>query len=248
MKKFSTTYILVYVSIVVILTAAVLSFVAEELRPLQQKNVEIEKMQDILLSVGRAEDADEQPDKNIYIEAEFQKYINNSIVLNNKGESVEGRDAFEITKNLKAEIAKPVEQRGLPLFIYTNEKGENKYIIPLLGRGLWGQIWGYISLNDDLTTISGAVFDHAKETPGLGAEINTRWFQENFAGKKIFNTSSEFVAVKVVKGGTDPSNPHGVDAVSGGTITSKGLESMIYDGLKPYETYFKQKMKSNSDE
>ena len=248
MKKFSTTYILIYVSIVVIITAAVLSFIAEELRPLQQRNVEIEKMQDILLSVGRGGDADEKADKHIFIEELFQKYINNSIVLNSRGETVEGMDAFEITKNLRAEIAKPVDQRGLPLFIYTNEKGENKYIIPLMGRGLWGQIWGYIALDNDFSSVYGAVFDHAKETPGLGAEINTRWFQEKFNGKQIFDNTGTFVSLQVVKGGASPDNIHGVDALSGGTITSKGLEEMVYDGLKPYEPYFKSQMKLNSNE
>jgi Na+-transporting NADH:ubiquinone oxidoreductase subunit C len=229
-------------------TAAILSFIAEELRPLQQRNVEIEKKQDILRSVGRATDTDKLKDKNTYIDEEFLTYINNSLVINHKGEIVEDRDAFEITKNLKAELAKPIEQRGLPIFMYTKQEDDIKYIIPMLGRGLWGQIWGYIALDDDFSTVYGAVFDHAKETPGLGAEINTDWFQEKFSGKHIFDNTGKFVSLEVVKGGAAPGNIHGVDAISGGTITSKGLEEMIYDCLKPYEPYFKKHMKSNSDE
>lgn len=248
MKNFSNTYIFLYVSAVVIVTAALLSFIAEELRPLQQRNVEIEKKQDILRSVGRADDPEKLDDKNAYIEDEFLTYINNSLVINHKGEVVEGRDAFEITKNLKAELAKPVDQRGLPLFLYTKAEGDVKYIIPLLGRGLWGQIWGYIALDNDFSSVYGAVFDHAKETPGLGAEINTRWFQEKFNGKQIFDNTGTFVSLQVVKGGASPDNIHGVDALSGGTITSKGLEEMVYDGLKPYEPYFKSQMKLNSNE
>jgi len=239
-KNFSNTYTFLYISGVVVVTAALLSFIAEELKPLQQRNLEIEKKQDILRSVGKAALPEEVKNKNVFIEDEFVKYFSSSIVLNNKGEVVEGRDAFEITKNIKAEFSKPVVQRGLPLFICKNEDGSLKYVIPLTGKGLWGQIWGYLALHDDFNTIYGAVFDHAKETPGLGAEINQKWFQQEFSGKTIFDEEGKFVSVLVVKGGADPTDSHAVDAISGGTITSKGLEAMLRDNLTPYISYFKQ--------
>jgi Na+-transporting NADH:ubiquinone oxidoreductase subunit C len=245
MKKFSNTYIFLYVGAVVVVTAALLSFIAENLRPYQQRNVEIEQMEDILRSVGRAEDASKQDDKNQFIEEEFNTYINESIVINHEGDIIEGRDAFEIAKNLKLELARPLHERGLPLFFYTGSEGD-KYIVPLLGRGLWGPIWGYIALDNDFSTIYGAVFDHAKETPGLGAEINTNWFQDRFVGKQIFDSSGEFVSIQVVKRASD--DEHEVDAISGGTITSQGVEEMIYTGLKPYETYFRNQLKRDNNE
>lgn len=247
MKNFSNTYIFLYISGVVILTAALLSFVAEELKPLQLKNVEIEKKQDILRTVGKAEKLKEIKDINTYIEDEFAKYFSSSIVVDSKGGKVEGKDAFEITKSLKAELSKPVDQRSLPLFIYTMNDGLLKYVVPLIGKGLWGQIWGYIALNDDFNTVYGAVFDHAGETPGLGAEINQLWFQEKFKNKQIFDRDGNFISINIIKGGADPADPHGVDAISGGTITSRGLESMLRDNLKSYEQYFKQKMISNNE-
>ena len=247
MKNFSNTYTFLYISVVVVITAALLSFIAEELRPLQQRNLEIEKKQDILRSVGKAENIKEVKDKNFYVEDEFVKYFSSSIVLNNKGEVLDDKDAFEITKNLKAEFSKPFDQRGLPLFIYIKDDGSFKYVIPMSGKGLWGQIWGYLAIDEDFNTIYGAVFDHAKETPGLGAEINEEWFQKEFQGKRIFDANGNFVSVKVVKGGADPSDPHGVDAISGGTITSKGLETMIKENLQAYETYFKQKMINDNE-
>ena len=242
MRNFSNTYTFLYISVVVVITAALLSFIAEELRPLQQRNLEIEKKQDILRTVGKAENIKDVKDKNIYVEDEFVTYFSSSIVVNSEGEVLDDKDAFEITKNLKAEFSKPVDERGLPVFIYTKDDGSLKYVIPMSGKGLWGQIWGYLAINEDFNTIYGAVFDHAKETPGLGAEINQGWFQEEFKGKRIFDANSNFVSIKVVKGGADPSDPHGVDAVSGGTITSKGLEAMLMENLLLYETYFKQKM------
>jgi Na+-transporting NADH:ubiquinone oxidoreductase subunit C len=246
MKKFSNTYIFLYVGAIVMVTAALLSFIAENLRPYQQRNVEIEQMEDILRSVGRAEEAGAQADKNQFIIDEFNTYINESIVLNHEGNVIEGRDAFEIAKNMKLELAKPLNERGLPMFFYSANEGNVKYIIPLLGRGLWGPIWGYIALDSDFSTIYGAVFDHAKETPGLGAEINTDWFQERFEGKELFNPSGEFVSIQVVKRATE--GDHEVNGISGGTITSKGVEEMIYAGLKPYEAYFKKQLKSDNNE
>ena len=142
--------------------------------------------------------------------------------------------------NLNAEIRKPQEERDYPVFVYVNESGAKKYVVPVRGKGLWGPIWGYIALNDDLNTIYGAVFDHKGETPGLGAEINTEWFQEPFTGKTLFDENGEFVSIEVVKGGADPSDPHGVDAISGGTITSKALEEMILDCLTGYVKHFKE--------
>ncbi len=111
------------------------------------------------------------------------------------------------------------------------------YIIPLRGKGLWGPIWGFISLEDDLNTVFGAVFDHKAETPGLGAEINRPMFQDPFAGKSIFN-GEEFKSIKVIKGGAGEDNMHGVDGISGGTITSDGVTDMLLERLTMYLPYF----------
>ena len=239
MRSFSNTYIFVFSLIMVTIVAVMLSFVSMQLKPRQQMNLEIEKKQDVLRSVGQAEQVGEVSDKNSYIEEEFEKYITESYVVDFNGNTVE-TDAFEVMLTLNAEIRKPQEERNYPLFIYVNGAGEKKYVVPVRGKGLWGPIWGYIAFNDDLNTIYGAVFDHDKETPGLGSEINTEWFQEPFSGKTIFEESGEFVSIEVVKGGADPSDPHGVDAVSGGTITSKALEEMMNDCLTGYVKHFQQ--------
>jgi Na+-transporting NADH:ubiquinone oxidoreductase subunit C len=232
----------------VLIVAAILSFVSEELKPLQRRNVEVEKMQGILQSVGMTEGISEAADKNSFVVEMFGKYITESFVVNSRGEIIEDRDAFEITNNLKAELYKPAEERGLPIFVFKNNEGEIKYIIPVYGKGLWGPIWGYVSLNSDYNTVYGALFDHSKETPGLGAEIIEPWFQVKFRNKKIFNEKGEFVSIRVVKGGVSPDNIHGVDAISGGTITSVGLQDMLYDTFKPYVTYFNQQIEKGVQE
>ena len=238
MRNFSNTYIFVFATSMVIIVAALLSFVAEELRPMQERNVELEKKSDILASVEMTEGVEDAEDRGAFIEELFNSYIVESYVINSEGEVQEGKDAFEITENIDAEMDKPAEERDLPLFVF-EDGGEEKYIIPVRGKGLWGPVWGYIALRNDFNTISGTVFDHRAETPGLGAEINTDWFEDAFIGKTIFE-NGEFIGIKVVKGGADPSAMHSVDAISGGTITSKGVEDMIFNSLKPYVTYFKE--------
>ena len=144
---------------------------------------------------------------------------------------------------LKKELDKPVESRKLPVFVSKQDDGTKNFIIPVRGKGLWGPIWGYVALKNDYNTIVGASFDHKSETPGLGAEINTTEFEQQFVGKKLFNKDNEFVSVDVVKGGAPDDDPHAVDAISGGTITSNGLDAMLEDNLGSYVTYFKQHQK-----
>jgi len=240
MRNFSNTYIFVFSLVMVVIVAVLLSFVALQLGPRQEMNVQNERKQDILRSVGEAQNVGEAPDKMAYIDEEFKKLISETYVVNFMGEKVADEDAFEITLKIKEQIAKPVEERMLPVFLYKSEQGDQKYILPVRGKGLWGPIWGYVAFDADMNTIYGAVFDHKGETPGLGSEINTEWFQEPFIGKTIFDDKGEFVSIEVVKGGADPSDPHSVDAISGGTITSKGLEDMLMDCLAGYVNHFKE--------
>ncbi|PTN07860.1 NADH:ubiquinone reductase (Na(+)-transporting) subunit C [Mangrovibacterium marinum] len=230
MDRNSNVYTFIYASVMVILVAAILSFAAFNLKPYQAKNVEIEKKQNILASVNIAATAADA--EQIYSEK-----IVNSYIVNAKGETLEG-DAF--TVDLKKERAKKVEDRQLPVF-ECNIDGGIKYILPLYGAGLWGPIWGYISVESDMNTIYGATFDHQGETPGLGAEIATKAFQEQFKGKTIFDEDGKFYSIVVAKSNETAPAEHKVDAISGGTITSKGLQTMVEDDLGAYKAFFNQK-------
>jgi len=222
----------------VTIVAVLLTFVSMSLKPRQQMNIETEKKDNILTTVGVTGEA-VGVDKNTFISDEFKKYITDSYCVDYNGDKVDA-DAFEVTLNLEEEIRKPREERNYPVFVYTGDDGTERYVVPVRGRGLWGPIWGYIALESDLNTIAGTVFDHEGETPGLGAQIATVPFEKEFDGKTIFNDAGEFVSIMVVKGGADPSDKHGVDAISGGTITSKGLEAMLSDCLTGYVAYFKE--------
>ena len=230
MDRNSNNYTFIYASVMVILVAAILSIAAMALKPMQKKNTEIEKKQNILASVNIETTA-----KNA--EEVYTQKIVNSYVVNSKGEVVDGV-AFEI--DLRAQKIKPLDQRLLPVFECQTEEGL-KYIFPLRGAGLWGPIWGYIALNDDLNTVYGANFDHQGETPGLGAEISTPAFQEPFKGKTIFDATGNLVSIMVAKASENFPEEHKVDGISGGTITSKGLQQMLLDDLKSYENFITRK-------
>lgn len=238
MQKFSNRYIFFFSLIMVTIVAILLSFVAVNLKPRQQMNVETEQKEDILRSVGEAGQVGKVDDKNTFIAGLFSRVITVSYVVDYNGDRVDA-DAFEIVLKMKEEVAKPIEERNYPVFVYNDPSGGKKYIVPLRGKGLWGPIWGYVAFRQDMNTIAGAVFDHKGETPGLGAEINTDWFQAEFEGKTIFNEQGEFVSIEVVKGGAPANAPHAVDAISGGTITSNGLEAMLEDCLQGYVNHFK---------
>ena len=220
------SYTFGFAAIMVIIVAALLSAAAIGLKPFQDRNIELEKKQNILISVGIVSDRDGS-------EELYTTYIKSELVLNNKGEEVEG-SAFDI--DLSKELKKDADAQLLPLFI-SEVDGATRYIIPLRGKGLWGPIWGFISLEDDLNSVFGAVFDHKGETPGLGAEINKPMFQDPFAGKTIFE-GEEFTSIKVIKGGAEQGDMHGVDGVSGGTITSDGVSDMLKERLSMYLPYF----------
>jgi Na+-transporting NADH:ubiquinone oxidoreductase subunit C len=227
MKQFSNKYIFIFSAIMVIAVAALLSLAATLLQPAQERNLEIEKKKNMLESI------------NVQVTWEnteelYDKYIKESFVLNSKGEPVEGVDAFTVV--LKNEQKKPLEEQSLPVFKAKPDDGEEVTIFPVEGKGLWGPVYGYVSLKSDMNTIYGTNFDHKGETPGLGAEINTTAFESQFLGKKLYDNDN-FVSVQVLKGGAPEGDIHGVDAISGGTITSKGLQKMIFDCLQKYNGY-----------
>lgn len=236
MHKDSNKATFLFSSGMVIVIAIMLSTAAIALGPYQARNTRIEKMENILSSVGINGTSEEA-------ESNFSRYISSQVVLDIKGEPVNGgTSAFDIDlkKELDKEKTGNKDKELFPLFIA--KKGNKEYyIIPVRGKGLWGPIWGFIALEEDMNTVYGVSFGHKSETPGLGAEIDTEKFQEKFKGKKILDDEGGFVSVKVLKGSAGSTNPHGVDAVSGATITSDGVTEMLQRTLSNYIAYFKKR-------
>ena len=227
MNKQSNTYTIIYVAVMVIVVGAVLALISMGLKPLQNENIANDKRMQILSAVHKAASGDG-------IKETYGKYITQEYIVNNRGEKVDG-EAFDVT--MSAEIKKDPDQRQLPVFVCTLDDGSIKYILPVYGAGLWGPIWGYIAVDDDGNTIYGAYFSHESETPGLGAEITKAGFQDQFAGKELYKEGT-FHSVYVMKAGQKPAdNSDYVDAISGGTVTSKGVESMLKSCLADYDAF-----------
>ena len=246
MNTSSNSYTIIYATVMVVLVAVILSVAALSLKGRQDANVRVEKMGDILRSIGKGEGANKAPDKNAYIEAEYGKYITAAYTVNAAGDVTEGTDPFAIALNMKAELEKPAAERNLPVFEAKMEDGTTYYVIPVYGSGLWGPIWGNVALKGDFDTIYGVTFGHQGETPGLGAEIATPVYQDQYQGKQIY-LGNNLVSVAVLKGaGSSAGNPNAVDAITGGTITCRGVESMMKDNLAGYAAYF-NKMRSGAN-
>tara|TARA_B100000809_G_scaffold38098_1_gene33323 strand:- start:12987 stop:13703 length:717 start_codon:yes stop_codon:yes gene_type:complete len=236
MDKNSNAYTFIFAIIMVTVIAGLLAFTATSLKPLQDKNVKAEKMQNILGTIGvlgvSRDDA----------EVEFNKYIKQQLALKADGTVDTETNAFALSLN--KEVKKDDNEQRFPLYI-AEKDGKTFYVVPLFGAGLWDAIWGYVALDGDKNTIIGANFGHKGETPGLGAEITTDWFQDQFAGKSLLEDieagfiADNFVSVKAVKGGAKAGDDHGVDAISGGTITSDGVSDMLQERLARYLPYFK---------
>ena len=232
MNTNKNSYTIIYATIMVVIVALVLALVSDALKAKQTSNVELDKKKQILSSLN-VETAGQD------VEAIFLKYIPKAFVINGKGEviSEDQNKAFNI--DIKKELSKPIEKKELPIYIATVD-GQTKYILSVRGTGLWGPIWGYVAFNDNKNTIFGSFFTHASETPGLGAEIATRHFQNEFIGKKINNTDNKFVSIAVVKPGQHVDDKEYVDGISGGTITSKGVETMLLNSIGQYEPFLNQ--------
>jgi len=242
---YSNIYIFKYASIMVIVAAAVLSAAATFLKPFQEKNMAIEKMGDILSS---AKIDDVTTEEMIPV---FNDYVIEMLVIDQDGNVVqsvtdkhkEEGDGFSIKLKDQLYNKSRGESYQLPLYVI-DKNGENIYVFPMLGNGLWGNVYGNMALKSDFNTIYGVTFSHDKETPGLGAEITEPFFKDQFLDKKIFDDKGNLVSIKVVKGGaaTLPSSEqiHGVDAISGGTITSVGVDEMIKNVLEAYLPYIEK--------
>lgn len=188
----SNAYTIIYASVLVVIVAFLLAFVASALKETQDKNVALDTKKQILSALNLRDCADP--------EAEWANVL---------GEQSQDAEVLE-----------------------ANIAGEQKLVVKVKGAGLWGPIWGWVAIDKDGETVYGTFFNHEGETAGLGALIKENKFQDSFKGKKIFADGN--VALGVYKSGKAPatlSTDNYVDAVTGATLTSNGVNDMLQAGL-----------------
>lgn len=235
MNKNSNLYTIAYAAIMVIVVAIGLAFTSQSLKEHQRKNLNIDRMQQIL----RAINVKATNENTIQ---QFGDLITDAFLVDAQGAVVAGSNGTdESSQAFNAELSKLDNAEAYPVFV-ANVEGETKYILGMYGKGLWGPVWGYISLDEDRNTVFGVDFSHQGETPGLGAQIVEEWFRAPFKGKHIFDANEQFRSIAVVKKGSHAEDGQDyVDGISGSTLTSNGVHHMLYDSIKKYELFLKTK-------
>lgn len=235
MNTDKNSYTIIYAAVMVVVAAVLLAGAATVLKPAQQANERIDKMQQILRSVGKTVGAATE------VESTYKSIIKKELLVNEQGEVVAtyadaelaNSDAFRLNT---AEAFKTKDFSKLPVYLAELE-GKVAYILPLNGAGLWDKIWGYVAIDAaDHSSILGVDFGNKGETPGLGAEISTPAFAALFEGKTLYKDGA-FKNVAVVKHGTKLEGQDYVDGISGGTLTSNGVNDMLKHCIAPYQKF-----------
>ncbi len=230
-------YTIVYSAIIVTVVAAVLAFASMALKPMQDANIKAETISQMLTAAQFSTKEALAEMGNDKILDEYSKNIKAAFTIDAEGQKVRDLDLknIELADDLKTPDA-AIRKGGsveLPVYIF-NKDGKDITVVPCYGAGLWGPVWGYIAFNEDLKTILGAYFDHQGETPGLGAKIkDDPEFRAAFIGKSAdFSAEPVFAVIK----GAGADNE--VDAITGATMTCKGLSAGLENWLAAYKPYF----------
>ncbi|NVK24056.1 MAG: Na(+)-translocating NADH-quinone reductase subunit C [Gammaproteobacteria bacterium] len=236
-----------FVFAVCIVCAALVSFSAVQLKPLQTANKLLDKQTKILEASNLLEKAGT---KSKDIVATYNKYVEAKMIDLDSGDYIEGdtklfderRNARDASLSSKPEndIA-GINRRSNNAVVYLVRDDAGKVdtvVFPIVGSGLWDLMYGYVGLEADLNTVKSVIYSDHKETPGLGAEVmNPKW-KALWPGKEIYDDAGE-PAIELVKGGAKADNEHGVDALSGATLTSNGVTNTLQfwfgeEGYKPF--------------
>ena len=240
-------YTVIYTTFVVIVVAAVLAFVSQSLKSKQEANEKADTISQMLTAAQFGTKAEFQAMGNAAVLETYGNEIASAFTVDANGAKVAdldlaSREVFS-PKQLKAQNynIRDGKELTLPVFIFKNKVT----VVPVYGAGLWGPVWGYLALDPDLQTIAGAYFDHESETPGLGGKIkDDPAFRAQFKGKSIdFNDPK--AAFSIVKGGAPAGKANAIDAISGATMTSKGLDEAINVWIDAYKSYL---TKNNPEE
>ena len=223
---------------VCLICSLVVSTSAVSLRDLQKEN----KLNDKRIKILQVADI-YNPDQSIseqfsQLESKFLDFNTGMIMSEFNNYNIDEYDQILVTKDptLSSKIPqsediaiiKNRENVGKIYFLRDQMGKIDKLILPIRGYGLWGTLYGYISIEDDFNTVSGIEFYEHKETPGLGAEVDNPKWKSQWKGKKIYQGNQ--VTLEVIKGKVEKGDKEAVykvDGLSGATITSRGVTNMV---------------------
>ncbi|RLC53753.1 MAG: NADH:ubiquinone reductase (Na(+)-transporting) subunit C [Candidatus Cloacimonadota bacterium] len=242
----SNLYTFVFITIVTIICAGLLSSAAYYLKDKQQTNVEVDMKKNILKAVKLLE-------SNKISQQEILSSYNQNIesyAVNYLGEIIELPEGISVEDiDPEKEEIKPESERMYPVYVKKSGMDVDAYCIPIIGKGLWSTMYGYLALESDLNTILGITFYKQGETPGLGSEVESKKFQDKFIGKKIWDENNNLISINILKIEPSSDSPdliHEVAGISGATKTSEGVMNLLLKDLNKYENYFRRLRESSS--
>ena len=207
--------------------AVIVSVTAVSVRPEQNLNIENEKKLKILAAAGIVTDEVEKEFSNIetlYVDFASGQLVQVEGNYDHIKASASAQSSSIVPKDQDIAILKRRENIA-PIYVwYSEEEKIQKVVLPIRGYGLWGTLYGYISLDSDLNTVKGIEYYDHKETPGLGGEVDNPDWKSDWDGKKVYDSSGK-VILYVTKGPS--SEEYEIDGISGATLTSNGVTNMI---------------------
>ena len=207
--------------------AVVVSITAVSVRAEQNLNVENEKKTKILAAAGIVTDnVDLEFSKieTLYVDFTTGQFVDVDAKYDHIKAANTPSTSKLVPKDKDIAILKRQENIG-PVYLWRDNNDDiEKVVLPIRGYGLWGTLYGYLSLSSDLNTVQGIEYYEHKETPGLGGEVDNPNWKGGWKGKKIF-TETGAVNLKVVKGTS--SSDYEIDGIFGATLTTNGVTNMI---------------------
>jgi Na+-transporting NADH:ubiquinone oxidoreductase subunit C len=226
---------------VCLVCSIIVSTAAVALRPLQQLNKELDQKENILraagmLPPGATVDAQGRGVDELFAEFEVRavdldtgEYVN--IDVDDYDPLKAAKDPARSTDLTAAQdIATIGRRENISLVYLRRVDGKlDKVVIPVRGYGLWGTLYGYLALDGDVETISGLGFYSHKETPGLGGEVDNPNWKALWPGVRLYDSKGEPAVdlVKVRSPSGSQAAQYEVDALSGATLTTRGVQHLI---------------------
>ncbi|WP_428774621.1 Na(+)-translocating NADH-quinone reductase subunit C [Vibrio sp.] len=222
----NTLFVVITLSLV---CSIIVSTAAVGLRDKQKANAALDKQTKILEVAGITEQGK--------VPELYAQYIEPKMVDFETGDFVEGnaatydqrkaaKDPAQSVKLTAEEDEAKIQRRANTGVVYLvkQDNAVSKVIVPIHGKGLWSMMYAFVAVETDGNTVSGITYYEQGETPGLGGEVENPAWRNQFVGKKLFDSNHK-PAIKIVKGGAPAGSEHGVDALSGATLTSNGVQN-----------------------
>jgi len=233
MQQFSMRYIFGFCALICLVCSLMISVVTVSLREKQELNRQLDK-QIAVLRTAWVVKPDEKPSPQKV--AELFRNIRVHVIDITTGEPAEGVSPETFDEASAPVIPITENGPGMPevpklvkVYEILDEQGKTReYILPIVGKGLWSTMRGFLALDADGNTIQGLSFYEHGETPGLGGEVdNPRW-KSLWKGRKAYDDAGK-VAIHVRKGPAGPPEqaPYEVDGLSGATLTSRGVTNTL---------------------